>query len=359
MEIIQDDTKSFKFLNEEEIQNKFKQCINKVVEDINFKILDFLNIEEIIYLFENIKVILSEEALEIRIDDYNTPCLIVGDIHGNYESLHRILRKARILNAFMIFLGDYVDRGSSSLEVLLTLYLIKYTSPKSIILLRGNHEDEWINKEGNGNLCFYQECLNKLGDNCDRVFNLITQSYEYLTISCIYNNIYLVHGGIPVDIYLYNINKLEKPLNLQEEFEDNEDKSILAQINQMLWNDPLKGDEYKYISVKESIRGDEIYNFGKLFVDYFIGNKKISCIIRGHQFFNSGYGVTPDRKVLTIFSCTNYCDLGNDATFVIVTHENKSSFISLIKLNYKEKRSEIIADSTKSIQNKYKGLLDY
>jgi hypothetical protein len=39
-----------------------------------------------------------------------------------------------------VFNGDYIDRGENSVEVLLTLLLIKLAYRDNVILIRGNHE---------------------------------------------------------------------------------------------------------------------------------------------------------------------------------------------------------------------------
>ena len=44
----------------------------------------------------------------------------------------------------MIFNGDFVDRGESSVEVLSSLLLLRHVDPRNVVLLRGNHEDELL-----------------------------------------------------------------------------------------------------------------------------------------------------------------------------------------------------------------------
>jgi serine/threonine protein phosphatase 1 len=66
----------------------------------------------------------------------------VGDIHGCYEKLRALMDKLPIdmKRDQLLFIGDYVDRGPSSIKVLDYLIDLKKRSP-GIIFLKGNHED--------------------------------------------------------------------------------------------------------------------------------------------------------------------------------------------------------------------------
>jgi len=67
---------------------------------------------------------------------------VVGDIHGCFDKLCALMDKIPIdfNRDQLIFIGDYIDRGSSSIEVVDYLVNLKQRLPETIFL-KGNHED--------------------------------------------------------------------------------------------------------------------------------------------------------------------------------------------------------------------------
>ncbi|MBT1610288.1 metallophosphoesterase [Curtobacterium poinsettiae] len=67
----------------------------------------------------------------------------VGDIHGNVRALRTIWRELGRLNLDrVVFLGDYINKGYESSEVMSTLLEIE--SEGRATLLRGNHETAFL-----------------------------------------------------------------------------------------------------------------------------------------------------------------------------------------------------------------------
>jgi serine/threonine protein phosphatase 1 len=72
----------------------------------------------------------------------------IGDIHGCYDQLRRLLAdisadaesRAKGRTATLIFCGDYVDRGPASAQVLDALCWLKRHGPFHVHFLKGNHE---------------------------------------------------------------------------------------------------------------------------------------------------------------------------------------------------------------------------
>ena len=69
----------------------------------------------------------------------------IGDIHGSYTKLANLVRHCRdhcgTNSDRLVFLGDYVDRGKRSREVVDLLIELQGAAPAEVVCLRGNHED--------------------------------------------------------------------------------------------------------------------------------------------------------------------------------------------------------------------------
>lgn len=73
---------------------------------------------------------------------------VCGDIHGQYYDLLNIFEINGIPSASnpYLFNGDFIDRGSFSVEVIMTLLSWKVCIPNSFFMSRGNHETKNLNK---------------------------------------------------------------------------------------------------------------------------------------------------------------------------------------------------------------------
>lgn len=94
-----------------------------------------------------------------------------------------------------LFLGDYVDRGTNSLETICLLLALKIKMPNQVHLLRGNHEDRWINYS----FGFAEECRDRLQEDFeldDSIFNRINTLFEYLPLAAVIGeSLFLVKIG--------------------------------------------------------------------------------------------------------------------------------------------------------------------
>ena len=70
----------------------------------------------------------------------------IGDVHGRFDLLSRALDEIGDLEAqgaTLVTLGDYVDRGPESREVVDAL--MRRSSDPRVVCLRGNHEEMMVN----------------------------------------------------------------------------------------------------------------------------------------------------------------------------------------------------------------------
>lgn len=101
---------------------------------------------EILIAFQNIvKELPSLVDIAVPGESHITVC---GDTHGQFFDLMHIfdLNSVPSANNPYVFNGDFVDRGSWSVEVILTLMAWKVLEPSCVHLTRGNHEATSLNK---------------------------------------------------------------------------------------------------------------------------------------------------------------------------------------------------------------------
>jgi tetratricopeptide (TPR) repeat protein len=100
-------------------------------------------------ILQQVREILKAEksVVDVTVPD-GKHVTVCGDVHGQYYDLVNIFDlngRPSEANPYL-FNGDFVDRGSFSIEVILLLFAYKCLYPKHLHLNRGNHETVNMNK---------------------------------------------------------------------------------------------------------------------------------------------------------------------------------------------------------------------
>ncbi len=215
--------------------------------------------------------------------------IIVGDIHGDFDSLLRCLTIWRERAEHIIFLGDIVDRGSHQVEALtVLLYMIKKYQGK-VHLIRGNHETRQVCKIYG----FMDEATRFSKNTYENALRVFAQLPYAMVLN---EELFLVHGGIakkkgkyPAHLDdLYRLQKLPSP-----------DPLAL----QLLWNDPLDQDTW---FEPNYFRGQGAFFYGKAAVEAFLSENGLTTIIRAHEVKELGHEQMFEGKLWTVFSSNDY-----------------------------------------------------
>src|SRR5262245_36309523 len=98
--------------------------------------------------------------------------LTIGDIHGDVTALERLLDRLPPLDDgdTVVFLGDYLDRGPASKDVIELVRAYQLAGPQHTVTLRGNHEDRWAESFDKPDLAY----LVLASNGCAHTFRSLT-----------------------------------------------------------------------------------------------------------------------------------------------------------------------------------------
>lgn len=254
--------------------------------------------------------------------------VIVGDIHGNLHDLIRILVSFDwLMKKKFVFLGDYVDRGSYSLEVIALLLALAIEYPELFILIRGNHEFAGLN----GAYGFRDQITEIY--NSDLLWKSFNVVFSYMPLACLLNKtIFCVHGGIsPHLTKASQVRKLARPIT---DF----DSQLVIDLT---WADPSEVTA-TFTSSKRQGRSND---FGNCALIMFLETNKYSKVIRGHQFIREGIRTGCNGHLITVFSSSGYEGM-NQAGVLSVDMNNKVKKIFFDYQNNIKRRDAFITKVT-------------
>tara|TARA_B100000029_G_scaffold516504_1_gene630381 strand:+ start:13384 stop:14331 length:948 start_codon:yes stop_codon:yes gene_type:complete len=277
--------------------------------------------DAIFWLLKQAKVAVMNDEMVVRT---SPPIHICGDIHGQYPDLLKIFERLGYpskTNRYL-FLGDYVDRGQQSLEVILLLFCYKILFHKDVILLRGNHETSDISRMYG----FYDECKRRASI---KVWKSFMDVFNRMPIAATIGSpdhdleidrlnpsplMFCTHGGISPSLrYIKEINSIKRPCEVPEQ-------GLLCDL---LWSDP---NTETNIGWSPSDRGVS-YLFGKTELTNFLERNNVEVVVRAHQVVEDGYEFFCGRKLITIFSAPNYCgEFDNKGGVMSISSNFKCSF---------------------------------
>lgn len=284
---------------------------------------------------------------EARCLTLTSPVYVIGDLHGNLTDLgffaERIWQPlgVSLTAGNLLFLGDYVDRGTASLEVAAYVLALKVLHPNKVFLLRGNHETRAVNglEMLYGSTCLLAQCKARFGDDRgSSLWDSINHAFDRLPLAAVIDrDVFCVHGGIPRPLVGYPerttleaIKKLPAVARIDSlDAINHGSASSLAPVQasmmaEMLWGDPSQDDEaLDAQGFGRNTRGGAAVTFSERAVDEFLQRHGLSCILRAHEAVVDGVAIAKTARVVTVFSTSKDHGAGSRATCGCVLVESQ------------------------------------
>lgn len=329
--------------------------------------------DEMLQLATQITKMLTKSGSNLckRIDPSNALVLISGDTHGNLEGTIEILREFSEAskmnsNVFVIFLGDYIDRGPNQIQNLWLIMSAKVEFPEQIILMRGNHDNRITNQadflevcqqaypdpDGKALIAFLDNSILNRQDSSrmkgNAVWATINDMFDELPLlTAVGKSILCIHGGIPVeppfdgssfeDFLSFLDGRSEQ--KVRDMIQNSPDDPVAFYqehiedwwIMQMLWNDPLLnpswGEGINENGDTPSIRGPGLFLFSQKTFEQFMDRIGFEILCRAHEPVSEGFRRLYKNRLWTIFSILAY-GAAYAAKYVRVRFDEKGKIVN-------------------------------
>ncbi|KAI0066098.1 protein phosphatase 5 [Artomyces pyxidatus] len=268
----------------------------------------------------------EESLVDITLEEGIT-CDVIGDVHGKlipsagqfYDVLHLFSLTGEPTEKHCLLMnGDLVDRGSWSIEVILTAFAFKWLYPKRMYINRGNHEA----KDMNRTYGFEGEAKHKHGEQTYKLFAYVFTTMPLASLVSAtkppvkklgailspegLKRYFVTHGGLfsKDGVTLEDIRKIER-IGRQPGTDG------LMCTSSLLWTDPQE-----FPGRGPSKRGVGIA-FGPDVTRRWCELNGVTGILRSHEVRQDGYAIEHNGLCTTVFSAPNYVDQGgNKGAFI-------------------------------------------
>jgi len=261
-----------------------------------------------------------------------TKLTVVGDIHGGLLDLCLIFEMAGWPgpgNKFL-FNGDFVDRGTHSVEVLSILLALKVLHPDSVFLNRGNHEDLSVGRAYG----FFDEVIAKYQN--PEVYAAIGKVFVRMPLCTVLDKrALIVHAGVPCskeDATIYHVGAIarEAVRSTVVASWDGRDADgrwrkrpqSLSIVEDMLWSDPI--DPQLEPGSEDIIERNFIRQAGSRYgvglIQKWCNDLSVQCVVRSHEMVMGGVEEMKcgnGKSLWTVFSCSHYQESGNDGGYLV------------------------------------------
>ncbi|KAJ7268789.1 Metallo-dependent phosphatase-like protein [Mycena haematopus] len=274
----------------------------------------------------------EESLVKVDLEDGVT-CDVIGDVHGQfYDMLHLFsLTGEPSEKHYLLMNGDLVDRGSWSIEVILTAFAFKWLYPRFMYINRGNHEA----KDMNRTYGFEGEAKHKHGEQSYKLFAHVFTTLPLSTLISAtkpppnktgspilspqgLKRYFVVHGGLfsKDGVTLEDIRKIDR-IGRQPGNE--------GLMCELLWTDPQmlpgRGPSKRGVGIA----------FGPDVTRRWCTLNGVTGIIRSHEVRQDGYEIEHDGLCTTVFSAPNYVDQGrNKGAFIRIDSEGTQNYTQFV-----------------------------